>query len=164
MSSVHVTVNGMVYERQVEDRTLLVDFIRDELQLKGTHIGCEVGRCGACTIIFNGKSVKSCMLLAAQADGAEITTVEGLADGDQLNPLQRAFKENHGLQCGFCTPGMIMAAVDLVNREGSNLDEATIRHGLEGNICRCTGYHNIVKSVAQGAREMGAAARPRAAE
>jgi carbon-monoxide dehydrogenase small subunit len=156
MSSVHVTVNGMVYERQVEDRTLLVDFIRDELQLKGTHIGCEVGRCGACTIIFNGKSVKSCMLLAAQADGAEITTVEGLADGDQLNPLQRAFKENHGLQCGFCTPGFLMASTDFLERHPHPSEDA-IREGLSGNICRCTGYVNIVRSVGAAAEAMSPA-------
>jgi aerobic carbon-monoxide dehydrogenase small subunit len=153
MSSVHVTINGMVYEREVEDRTLLVDFIRDELQLKGTHIGCEVGRCGACTIIFNGKSAKSCMLLAAQADGAEITTVEGLADGNQLNPLQKAFKENHGLQCGYCTPGFLMASTDFLERNPHpSRDE--IREGLSGNICRCTGYVNIVRSVEAAAEAM----------
>lgn len=153
MSSVRVTINGMAYEREVEDRTLLVDFIRDELQLKGTHIGCEVGRCGACTIIFNGKSAKSCMLLAAQADGAEITTVEGLADGSQLNPLQKAFKENHGLQCGFCTPGFLMASTDFLERNPHPSGDE-IREGLSGNICRCTGYVNIVRSVEAAAEAM----------
>jgi aerobic carbon-monoxide dehydrogenase small subunit len=153
MSSVRVTVNGMVYEREVEDRMLLVDFVRDVLQLKGTHIGCEVGRCGACTILFNGKSAKSCLLLAAQADGAEITTVEGLADGNQLNLLQQAFKENHGLQCGYCTPGFLMASTDFLERNPNpRADE--IREGLSGNICRCTGYVNIVRSVEAAAEAM----------
>ena len=133
MSSVRVTVNGMVYQREVEDRMLLVDFIRDVLQLKGTHIGCEVGRCGACTILFNGKSAKSCLLLAAQADGAEVTTVEGLADGNQLNSLQQAFKDNHGLQCGYCTPGFLMASTDLLERNPHPC-ETEIRQGLSGNI------------------------------
>jgi aerobic carbon-monoxide dehydrogenase small subunit len=159
MNGVRVTVNGMVYKREVEDRTLLVDFIRDVLQLKGTHIGCEVGRCGACTILFNGKSAKSCMLLAAQADGAEITTVEGLADGNKLNPLQEAFKENHGLQCGFCTPGFLMASTDFLERNPSPSDDE-IREGLSGNICRCTGYVNIIRSVEAAAEALSSTSTP----
>lgn len=155
MSKVRVNVNATVYEREVEDRMLLVDLLRDVLLLKGTHIGCEVGRCGACTILFNGKSAKSCMMLAAQADGADITTVEGLADGTQLAPIQEAFKENHGLQCGFCTPGFLMASTDLLERNPSP-NETEIRQGLSGNICRCTGYVNIVRSVDAAAKAMSA--------
>ena len=163
MSTVKLTVNGKAVAVDVEDRTLLVHLLRDHLNLTGTHVGCDTSQCGVCVVHVDGKSVKSCTLLAVQAEGAKVTTIEGLANGE-LHPMQAAFRENHGLQCGFCTPGMIMASIDLVNREGPNLDEAAIRHGLEGNICRCTGYHNIVKAIAQGAREMGAAATPRAAE
>jgi carbon-monoxide dehydrogenase small subunit len=164
-SQVEMKVNGKTVEALVEPRTLLIHFLREQLNLTGPHIGCETTHCGACTVDLDGKSVKSCTVFAVQANGADIRTIEGIANPDgTLHALQEGFREMHGLQCGFCTPGMIMASVDLVNREGPNLDEATIRHGLEGNICRCTGYHNIVKSIAQGAREMGAAATPRAAE
>jgi len=155
MSKVRVNVNDTVYEREVEDRMLLVDLLRDVLLLKGTHISCEVGRCGACTILFNGKSAKSCMMLAAQADGADITTVEGLADGAKLATIQEAFKENHGLQCGFCTPGFLMASTELLERNPSP-SETEIRQGLSGNICRCTGYVNIVRSVDAAAKAMSA--------
>ncbi len=135
-----------------------------ELRLTGTHVGCDTSQCGACVVHVDGEAIKSCSALAVSCNGAQVTTIEGLAQDGKLHPMQQAFQDNHGLQCGFCTPGMIMAAIDLVNREGPNLDEAAIRHGLEGNICRCTGYHNIVKAVAQGAREMAAAATPKAAE
>lgn len=154
MSEVSMTVNGKTVSHPVEDRTLLVTYIRDHLRLTGTHIGCDTSQCGACVVDFNGKAIKSCTMLAAQADGAEITTIEGLADGDQLHPVQAAFKEHHGLQCGYCTPGMIMAAIDMINRYGAALDEATIRSELEGNMCRCTGYQNIVKSIKAAADEM----------
>ena len=150
---ISVTVNGTTYEKEVEPRMLLVHFIRDVLGLTGTNIGCDTSQCGACTIHMNGMSVKSCTTLAVQADGAELTTIEGLANGD-LHPMQQAFWDQHGLQCGYCTPGMIMAATKLVENNPS-LTEAEIRHGLEGNICRCTGYDNIVKAVQQAAREMG---------
>ncbi len=153
MATVSMTVNGESVSSDVEDRTLLVQFIRENLRLTGTHVGCDTSQCGACVVHVDGKAVKSCTMLAVQADGCEVTTIEGLA-GDDLHPMQTAFKENHGLQCGFCTPGMIMAATDMVNRLGKNLDEATIRAELEGNICRCTGYHNIVKSIQDGASKM----------
>jgi len=153
MASVSMVVNGSSASGDVEDRTLLVEFIREHLRLTGTHVGCDTSQCGACVVHVDGKAVKSCTMLAAQADGCEVTTIEGLANGD-LHPMQTAFKENHGLQCGFCTPGMIMSAVDMVNRKGKKLDEATIRAELEGNICRCTGYHNIVKSIQDGASKM----------
>ena len=149
-----MTVNGNAVTAEVASRTLLVDFLRDQLRLTGTHIGCDTAQCGACTIHIDGRAVKSCNLLAVQADGANVTTIEGLADsGDNMHPMQSAFRDNHGLQCGFCTPGMIMSAVDLAKRN-PNPTEAEIRKGLEGNICRCTGYHNIVKAVAQGAAGM----------
>ena len=154
-----VRVNGRDHSREIETRTTLADFLRHEIELTGTHLGCEHGVCGACTVLLDGLSARACLMLAVQAVGKDVTKVEGLATGDQLAPLQQAFRDNHGLQCGFCTPGMIMTAVDIVNRKGNSLDEATIRHELEGNICRCTGYHNIVKSVAQGAREMAAPAQ-----
>ena len=141
-----VTVNGTTFERDVEPRMLLVHFIRDVLGLTGTNIGCDTSQCGACTIHMNGVAVKSCTTLAVQADGAEITTIEGLASNGTLHPMQQAFWENHGLQCGYCTPGMIMAATKLVENN-PHLSEADIRHGLEGNICRCTGYQNIVKAI-----------------
>jgi carbon-monoxide dehydrogenase small subunit len=151
-ASVHVevTVNGEKHEADVEARLLLVHWLRDELGLTGTHVGCDTTNCGACTVHFNGEAVKSCTVLAAQADGAEVTTIEGLSGGNGLHPLQAAFWEKHGLQCGFCTPGMIMAAADLLARNPNPSDEE-IRHGLEGNLCRCTGYHNIVEAVKSAA-------------
>ena len=147
---ISVTVNGRNYAREVEPRQLLVTFLREELSLTGTHVGCDTSGCGACTIIVNGRAVKSCTLLAVQADGAEITTIEGLASNGELHPLQQGFHEEHGLQCGFCTPGMIMAAWQLLERN-SDPSDAEIRHALEGNFCRCTGYENIVKSVRHAA-------------
>ncbi len=148
--SVTMTVNGRTSEHQVEARRLLVHHLRDELRLTGTHVGCDTSSCGACTAIVDGKAVKTCTMLAVQADGADITTIEGLADNGTLHPLQEAFREEHGLQCGFCTPGMIMTAVDLLERNGKP-SEAEIRHALEGNYCRCTGYHNIVRAVQRAA-------------
>ena len=156
MSTVSMTVNGKAVCGEVESRTLLVQFLRENLGLTGTHVGCDTSQCGACVIHVNGKSVKSCTILAIQADGAEVTTIEGLADEAGLHPMQQAFMDNHGLQCGFCTPGMVMSALDIVNRNGNELDESTVRKELEGNICRCTGYHNIVKAVQAGAKAMGA--------
>ncbi len=149
---VSLTVNGKNYRRDVEPRTLLVDFLRDHLNLTGTNIGCDTSQCGSCTIHMNGEAVKSCTVLTVQADGADLRTIEGLANGE-LHPMQNAFWNEHGLQCGFCTPGMIMSAVKLVEN-GKNLSEEDIRHGLEGNICRCTGYQNIVKAVQTAAKEM----------
>jgi aerobic carbon-monoxide dehydrogenase small subunit len=154
MPKVNLTVNGKAMSADVEARTLLVTMLRENLKLTGTHVGCDTSQCGACVVHVDGKAVKSCTMLALQADGSRVTTIEGLAPEGGLHPMQEAFRENHGLQCGFCTPGMIMTAVDLVNREGDDLDEQTIREGLEGNLCRCTGYHNIVKSIAAGARAM----------
>ena len=148
--SVTMTVNGRTSEHQVDARRLLVHHLRDELRLTGTHVGCDTSSCGACTAIVDGKAVKTCTILAVQADGADITTIEGLADNGTLHPLQEAFREEHGLQCGFCTPGMIMAAVDLLERNDKP-SEAEIRHALEGNYCRCTGYHNIVRAVQRAA-------------
>jgi len=156
---VSMTVNGKAASAHVDPRTLLVQFLRDHLRLTGTHVGCDTSQCGACVVIVDGAAIKSCTALAASCDGAHVTTIEGLAQGGKLHPMQQAFQDNHGLQCGFCTPGMIMTAVDMVHRKGHNLDEATIRHELEGNLCRCTGYHNIVKAVAQGARDMAAQAQ-----
>ena len=155
MSTVSMTVNGKAVCGEVESRALLVQFLRENLGLTGTHVGCDTSQCGACVIHVNGKSVKSCTMLAIQADGAEVTTIEGLANEAGLHPMQQAFMDNHGLQCGFCTPGMVMSALDIVNRNGNELDESTVRKELEGNICRCTGYHNIVKSVQAGAKAMG---------
>ncbi|MBY0430482.1 MAG: (2Fe-2S)-binding protein [Rhodospirillales bacterium] len=147
-------VNGKPVEAGIEPRTLLVTFLREHLELTGTHVGCDTGQCGACIVHLDGKAVKSCLMLAAQADGAEVTTIEGVAPApDRLHPMQEAFRDNHALQCGFCTPGMVMAALDLVRRQ-PNPDEATIRAGLEGNLCRCTGYHGIVAAVRDGARTM----------
>jgi carbon-monoxide dehydrogenase small subunit len=157
MVHVAMTVNGRHVSAEIDPRTLLVQYLRENLRLTGTHVGCDTSQCGACVVHVDGDAIKSCTTLAASCDGASVTTIEGLAQGGKLHPMQQAFQNNHGLQCGFCTPGMIMSAIDLVNREGPMLDEQTIRHGLEGNICRCTGYHNIVKAVAEGAREMGAA-------
>jgi carbon-monoxide dehydrogenase small subunit len=152
-----MTVNGRQVSGDVEDRTLLVDFLRTNLVLTGTHVGCDTSQCGACVVHVDGKAIKACTMLAAQATGSDVTTIEGLAGNGDLHPVQKAFHENHGLQCGFCTPGMIMAATDMINRHGAALDEATVRAELEGNICRCTGYHNIVKSILAAAAEMGGA-------
>lgn len=143
---ISLTVNGTEHTTDVPDNSLLVEIIRERLNLTGTHVGCDTSQCGACTIHMNGRSVKSCTVLAGQADGADITTIEGIGTVDALHPMQEAFRENHALQCGFCTPGMIMSAIDLVEN-GKPLDERSVREGLEGNLCRCTGYHNIVKAV-----------------
>ena len=151
--TVNLTVNGKPITKTCEPQTTLVQFLRENLGLTGTHVGCDTSQCGACTVHLDGKAVKSCTVLAVQADGSKVTTIEGIAGADALHPMQAAFRACHGLQCGFCTPGMIMAAIDLVNRT-PNLDERAIREGLEGNICRCTGYHNIVKAVSQAAAEM----------
>ena len=148
-----LSVNGKSISIEVDPRTLLVDFIRNKLALTGTHVGCDTGQCGACTILIDGNAVKACTILAVQASGSNVTTIEGLAANGELHPMQAAFKECHGLQCGFCTPGMVMSAIDLVERH-PNADEATIRAELEGNLCRCTGYQNIVKAVQQGAAAM----------
>jgi carbon-monoxide dehydrogenase small subunit len=147
MSDISLVVNGKSVRGTVEDRTLLVHFLREHLGLTGTHVGCDTSQCGACVVHVDGKAVKSCTMLAAQASGSEVLTIEGLANGADLHPVQAAFRENHGLQCGFCTPGMIMAAVDMIARHPGGLDETTVRAELEGNICRCTGYHNIVKAI-----------------
>ncbi len=154
MTKVTLTVNGRKVSADCEDRTLLSTFIRENLGLTGTHVGCDTTQCGVCVVHMDGRSVKSCSMLAVQANGSEITTVEGLAGGDELHPVQAAFKEHHGLQCGFCTPGMVMAAADIIRRHGGNLDEKTVRAELEGNLCRCTGYHNIVKAVLAANAEM----------
>ncbi|MDQ4042010.1 MAG: (2Fe-2S)-binding protein [Actinomycetota bacterium] len=157
---VHITVNGERHELDVEPRLLLVHLLRDRLGLTGTHVGCDTSNCGACTVHLDGESVKSCTVLAVQADGAEVTTIEGMGSMENLHPLQEAFWENHGLQCGYCTPGMIMAAADLLQRNPSPSEEE-IRHGLEGNLCRCTGYQNIVIAVQDAAGKMaGGAAQP----
>ena len=153
MLTVSMNVNGNSATHEVPDNTLLVTFLRETLGLTGTHVGCDTSQCGACIVHLNGESVKSCSLFVAQADGATITTIEGIADGDTLHPMQQAFHENHGLQCGFCTPGMVMSAIELVTKN-KNLTERDIREGLEGNICRCTGYHNIVKSIQAAAEKM----------
>ena len=163
MIHVSMTVNGKAVAAEVDPRTLLVQFIRENLRLTGTHVGCDTSQCGACVVHVDGRAIKSCTTLAATCQGSHVETIEGLAKGGKLHPMQQAFQDNHGLQCGYCTPGMIMASIDIVNRKGHDLDEHTIREELEGNICRCTGYHNIVKAVAQGAREM-ATAMPKAAE
>jgi carbon-monoxide dehydrogenase small subunit len=153
MPTVRMTVNGRAVSGDVEGRTLLVQFLRDQLRLTGTHVGCDTSQCGACVVHVDGISVKSCTLLALQAEGTNVTTIEGLAKGDDLHPMQAAFREHHGLQCGYCTPGMVMSAIDLV-KNNPDISEAQIREGLEGNICRCTGYHNIVKAVKAGAQAM----------
>ena len=154
MSTIKLTVNGKAVSADVEDRTLLVHLLRENLNLTGTHVGCDTSQCGACVVHIDGRAVKSCTVLAGQAAGSSVTTIEGIAKGDELHPMQAAFRDNHGLQCGYCTPGMIMSAIDIVNRHRGQLDESTVRHELEGNICRCTGYHNIVKSIAAGAKAM----------
>ena len=155
MSAVAMTVNGKAVTGDVDPRTLLVQFLREHLRLTGTHVGCDTSQCGACVVHIDGRAVKSCTVLAGQASGSNVTTIEGIAKGGELHPMQAAFRDNHGLQCGYCTPGMIMSAIDIVNRKGHELDDQTIRHELEGNLCRCTGYHNIVKAIAAGARAMG---------
>ena len=155
MSSVSLKINGKEVSASIPDNTVLTDFLRENLGLTGTHVGCDTSQCGACVVHVDGVSVKSCTMLAVQADGKEITTIEGIGDGNNLNPMQQAFKEHHGLQCGFCTPGMIMSAIEFIT-ENKNPSEVEIREALEGNICRCTGYHNIVKSVQAAAEKMGA--------
>ena len=153
VSTISVTVNGKTYKNDVEPRTLLVHYLRDTLGLTGTHVGCDTSQCGACTVMIDGTSAKSCTVLAVQADGSQITTIEGLAQDGNLHPVQEGFWEKHGLQCGFCTPGMIISACDLLQRN-NNPSEAEIRHALEGNLCRCTGYHNIVRAVQYAAAKM----------
>lgn len=153
MPSVTMKVNGKNVSAEVENRTLLVQYLRDYLNMTGTHVGCDTSQCGCCVVHVNGSSVKSCTMLAVQAEGADVVTIEGLADGEVLHPMQAAFREHHGLQCGFCTPGMVMSAVDLA-KENPDPSETEIREWLEGNICRCTGYHNIVKAIAAGTKNM----------
>jgi carbon-monoxide dehydrogenase small subunit len=155
MAVVSMTVNGKPVSVDTEDRTLLVYFLREQLRLTGTHIGCDTSQCGACVVHVDGKAVKSCTLFAVQAEGAQVTTIEGLAKDGKLHPVQEAFRDNHGLQCGFCTPGMIMTAVDMIRRNGA-MDRDTIRHELEGNICRCTGYVNIVSAIEDASKRMTA--------
>ncbi len=156
MPAVAMTVNGKAVTADVDQRTLLVEFLREHLRLTGTHVGCDTSQCGACVVHVNGKALKSCTTFAWQVEGASVTTIEGLAAPDEpLHPMQEAFREHHGLQCGFCTPGMIMSAIDIVNRKGFALEDHVIREELEGNLCRCTGYHNIVKAIAAGAAVMG---------
>ena len=152
MPRVNINVNGQDLSAEVEERQLLVHFLRDDMDLTGTHVGCDTSQCGACVVHLEGKAVKSCTMLAVQANGKNITTIEGIADGDNLHPVQEAFRDHHGLQCGFCTPGMIMAAIDIINRK-PNLDEKIVREELEGNLCRCTGYQNIVKSILAAANK-----------
>jgi aerobic carbon-monoxide dehydrogenase small subunit len=151
LKAISVTVNGTRHSSEVEPRQLLVYYLRDDLALTGTRVGCDTTSCGACTVLVDGESVKSCTMLAVQAEGREVTTIEGISSNGEMHPMQKAFHDNHALQCGFCTPGMIMAAIDLVE-SNPGLGEAEIRHGLEGNLCRCTGYHNIVKAIAEAAR------------
>jgi carbon-monoxide dehydrogenase small subunit len=162
MSEVSITVNGRKVSGSVEDRTLLVHFLREHVGLTGTHVGCDTSQCGACVVHVDGKAIKSCTMLAVQASGSSVTTIEGLANGADLHPVQAAFREHHGLQCGFCTPGMIMTATDMIRRHPDGLDEATVRAELEGNICRCTGYHNIVKAILAAANEMSKGAKGKA--
>ena len=154
MTNVTLTLNGKAVSADVPDNTLLVSFIRETMALTGTHVGCDTSQCGACVVHVNGESVKSCTMLAVAAEGADVTTIEGIGSAESLHPMQQAFHENHGLQCGFCTPGMVMSAIELVEKN-PNPSEQDVREGLEGNICRCTGYHNIVKSVQAGAQKMG---------
>ncbi|MCQ8782024.1 (2Fe-2S)-binding protein [Mangrovibrevibacter kandeliae] len=164
MTAIAMVVNGREATAEVADRTLLVQFLRDTLHLTGTHVGCDTSQCGACVVHLDGKAVKSCTLLAVQASGAHVTTIEGLAPAGDLHPVQAAFREHHGLQCGFCTPGMIMTAVDMIARHDGALDEKTVRDELEGNLCRCTGYHNIVKAILAAAESTRSAGTPLAAE
>ncbi len=156
MTKVSITVNGQAHAADLDPRTLLVEFLRENLRLTGTHVGCDTSQCGACTVHLDGRAVKSCTVLAAQADGKTVTTIEGLAAGETLHPMQAAFREHHGLQCGFCTPGMVMTAVALVQQHEGALSEHDIREGLDGNMCRCTGYQNIVRAIAAGAAGMKA--------
>ena len=157
MQKIEITVNGVKHTREVEDRLLLVDLLRDHLQLTGTHVGCDTSQCGCCNVHYNGEAVKSCTILAVQADGGDVLTIEGLAKPDgTLHPMQEAFREHHGLQCGFCTPGMVMVGVDIARRL-PNADEKTVRHQLEGNICRCTGYEGIVDAILDASKKMNAA-------
>jgi len=153
-TTVNMTVNGKAVSAEVEPRTLLVQMLRENLGLTGTHVGCDTSQCGACVVHVDGASIKSCTALAVQCDGASVTTIEGLANGDELHPMQEAFRENHGLQCGFCTPGMVMSGIELAKRS-PNPSDSEVRDWLEGNICRCTGYHNIVKAIQAGAKAMG---------
>ena len=159
MTKVSMTVNGQAVAEDIEPRTLLVQFLREHLLLTGTHVGCDTSQCGACTVHVDGRAIKACTALAVSCEGATVVTIEGIGQDGSLHPMQEAFREHHALQCGYCTPGMIMASIDIVNRKGAKLDEHTIREELEGNICRCTGYHNIVKAVAAGATAMS---KPRA--
>lgn len=163
MSEISMVVNGRKVSGTVEDRTLLVHYLRENLGLTGTHVGCDTSQCGACLVHLDGKAVKSCTMLAAQASGSQVVTIEGLAEDSELHPVQAAFKEHHGLQCGFCTPGMIMAATDMINRHPEGLDEKTVRDELEGNICRCTGYHNIVKAIIAASQTMAKDGKSKAA-
>jgi aerobic carbon-monoxide dehydrogenase small subunit len=151
---VSMTVNGKAVSAEIDPRTLLVQFLREHLLLTGSHVGCDTSQCGACVVLVNGRGIKGCTTLAASVDGAEVITIEGIANGTELHPMQAAFRAHHALQCGFCTPGMIMAAIDMVNTHGTNLTEEQIRAGLDGNICRCTGYHNIVEAIRNGAAAM----------
>lgn len=155
-TTVSMTVNGKQLSAEVENRTLLVQYLRESHGLTGTHVGCDTSQCGACTVHVDGLPIKACAILARQVEGKEVTTIEGLADGDTLHPMQEAFRENHALQCGFCTPGMVMSAIGIVDRNSDSLDEKTVRHELEGNFCRCTGYHNIVKAILAAHEEMTA--------
>lgn len=157
MTTTKFTVNGVAVSAEAEDRTLLVSYLREHLRLTGTHVGCDTSQCGACMVHVDGRAVKSCTVLVAQMQDRAIMTIEGVADGDDLHPVQAAFREHHGLQCGYCTPGMIMTAMDMIRRHGPELDEETIKADLEGNICRCTGYVNIVKSIRAAAQNMAAA-------
>jgi aerobic carbon-monoxide dehydrogenase small subunit len=157
VATVSLTVNGKPVSAEVEGRTLLVQLLREHLGLTGTHVGCDTSQCGCCTVHLDGKGVKSCAVLALSCEGSSVTTIEGLAADGKLHPMQQAFREHHGLQCGFCTPGMIMSALEMVRRNGHELDEHKVREQLEGNICRCTGYHNIVKAIQAGARAMKSA-------
>jgi aerobic carbon-monoxide dehydrogenase small subunit len=164
MPVVSMTVNGKHASADVDSRTLLVQMLRENLRLTGTHVGCDTSQCGACVVHVDGHAIKACTTLALSCEGAHVTTIEGLGGHGHLHPMQEAFREHHGLQCGYCTPGMIMSAIDMVHRKGHHLDEATIRHELEGNICRCTGYHNIVKAIAAGAANMAKHGHAKAAE
>ena len=155
-TTVSMTVNGKELSADVESRTLLVQYLRDSHGLTGTHVGCDTSQCGACTVHVDGLPIKACTILARQVEGKEVTTIEGLAGGEKLHPMQEAFRENHALQCGFCTPGMVMSAIGIVDRNSDSLDEKTVRHELEGNFCRCTGYHNIVKAILAAHEEMTA--------
>jgi carbon-monoxide dehydrogenase small subunit len=164
MATVSMTVNGKAVKKSIDPRRLLVEFLREDLRLTGTHVGCDTSQCGACVVHVDGRAVKACTALALSCEGRQVTTIEGLATDGKLHPMQEAFREHHALQCGYCTPGMIMAGIDIVNRKGSSVDEHTIRRELDGNICRCTGYHNIVKAIAAGAAAMSGSSVKQAAE